>query len=228
MRTASRSARLRWIHPPQQERSRDKMGRMLEATEALLDQKNFDELTIAQIAKKARVSVGLFYTRFDNKDALLSALYEKHVLELRATTSRMFDPKRWSTVSVTRFIEELVAFMVRFHRKKRGLLRALVLRHHSRPGRRYEDPAERAKTAIAAVGRFLATRSDEIPHPDPRLAGSLGFLFVLGALREKILFSEGVARALRISDKRLAKELTTAFLGYLGLPKQLPEMRRCS
>ena len=220
------SERMRWIRPPQQKRSRDKLDRMLDAAEALLDKKNFDEVTIAQIAKKARVSVGLFYTRFDDKDALLSAMYEQHMVELRATTAKMFDPERWSAVSVTQFIEELVAFMVRFHRRKRGLLRALVLRHHSHPGRRYEDPAERTKTAIASVGRFLATRADEIRHSDPRLAGSLGFLFVLGALREKILFSEGAASALRISDKRLAKELTTAFLGYLGLSKQHSEDQR--
>jgi len=193
---------------------------MLEAAKALLDEKNFDELTIAQIAKKARVSVGLFYSRFDDKDALLSALYEKHMLELRATTTKMFDPKKWSSIPVSQFIEELVAFMVRYHRKNRGLLRALVLRHHTHPGKRYEDPAERSKTAIASVGKLLAARADEIRHPDPRLAGSLGFLFVLGAIREKILFGGGVATALRISDKRMAKELTTAFLGYLGLSKQ--------
>lgn len=223
MKTNSPPGRLRWIRAPQQARSRDKLDRILVAAEALLDEKHFDEVTVAQIAKRARVSVGLFYTRFDDKDALLSALYEKHLLELHDTTAKMLDPERWSGVSVTEFIEAFVAFMVRFHRKHRGLLRALVLRHHAHPGQRYEDPSERTKTTIARVGRFLATRANEIGHPDARLAGSLGFLFVLGALREKILFSDGVASALRISDKRLGKELTSAFLAYLGLAKQLPE-----
>ena len=220
------SEHLRWIRPPQQKRSRDKLGRMLNAAESLLDDKNFDELTISQIARKARVSVGLFYTRFENKDALLSALYEKHMVELRATTSEMLDPTRWTDVPVEQFIEELVAFMVRFHRSKRGLLHALVLRHHSRPGGRYEDPVERAKSAVASVGRFLATRADEIPHPNPRVAGSLGFLFVLGALREKILFGDGVASVLRISDRRLAAELTMAFRSYLGLPSKRTEEKQ--
>ena len=220
------SERIRWVRPPQQRRSRDKLRRLLDAAVTLLDEKSFDELTIAQITRKARVSTGLFYTRFGNKGALLSALYDRHLVELRETTASMLDPKRWTGTSVAQFVKELVAFMVRFHRKNRGLLRALVLRHHAHPGKRYEDPTERTKTAIAGVGRFLATRADEIPHPDAGIAGSLGFLFVLGTLREKILFGEGVASALRISDKRLTAELTQAFLAYLGLPRNALETDR--
>ena len=98
------SQRMRWVRQPQQKRSRDKLDRMLDAAEGLLDDKNFDELTIVQIAKKARVSAGLIYTRFDDKDAILSALYDRHLLELRETIVRMFDPKRWSDASVEEFV----------------------------------------------------------------------------------------------------------------------------
>ncbi len=211
-------ARMRWVRPPRQARSRDKLARMLDAAGTLLEETTFEKLTMAQIAKRAGVSVGLLYTRFRGKDSVLAALYDQHLRELRETIDTVLDPARWKNVPIPQFVEELVSFTVRFHRAHRGLLRSLVVYGRARRTSQYDDPAERARTAIAGVGRLLASRAPDVPHPEPRLAGSLGYLFVVGAVREKILFAEGPARALAISDRQLAAELTRAFLAYLGWP----------
>lgn len=211
---------LRGVRPPRQARSRDKLQRMLDAAEELLDEATFETLTMAQIAKRAGVSVGLLYTRFSSKEAILTALFERYLKGLQAATTAMLTPERWSGTSVSEFVKELVSYTVRFHRANRGFLRSLIMHRHDLLKEHYDDPAARARSEVASVGQFLTARAKEIPHPQPRLAGSLGYLFIVGAVREKVLFSEGVSRVVTVNDRRLAAELTRAFLGYLGLANQ--------
>lgn len=207
---------LRWIKEPRQHRSRQKLHRILDATERLLERRAFDDISVAEIMTEAGASTGLFYTRFANKDALLNALYERHMRELHATGSQMLDPRRWADAPLEVFVRAFIAFAVRLHREKRGLLRTLVLRSHARPDGRYRDAEERNRSTLMRVARIVAAKKNEVRHANPRLAGALGYLMVLGALREKILFGEGVASAMRISDRRLTDELTEAYLAYLG------------
>lgn len=198
---------------------------MLDAAEGLLADRSFEELTIADVVRHGKSSVGAFYTRFSNKDALLDALYERHQRQAIATMEQHLAPERWESASVEQIIEQIVGFTVRFHRAHRGLLRALVLRGYMKPDWRYETPKMRNKLGIASVGALLATRRGEIAHPNAKLAGSLGLLFVLAVLREKMLFGDSTASALRISDRRLEEELVRAYLAYLGVPQRKPQRK---
>jgi len=150
----------------------------------------------------------------DATEALLDAVYERHQQQAVLTIEQLMDPSRWKDVSLERVLEELVRFVVRLYRERTGLMRTLVLRGHARPDRRYRDPAQRNRLAIAGVGKLFAARRSEVGHPNPSLAGSLGLLMVLGAAREKILFSESTSRAITLSDAQLIRELTRAFVGY--------------
>ena len=66
------------VHPPQQERSRRTLRRILSATERLLLKRPFEDIGVQEIVRAARTSVGSFYARFDDKAALLTALYERY------------------------------------------------------------------------------------------------------------------------------------------------------
>ena len=70
---------LRWIRPPQQARSQETLERLLDAAETLVAEKGFDDTPVAEVARRAGSSVGAFYTRFPDKDALLHALYVTRV-----------------------------------------------------------------------------------------------------------------------------------------------------
>lgn len=210
--------KLRWIKQPSQDRSRQKLERILDAVEALLEKRSFDNITVADIMKRAGASVGVFYTRFADKEALLAALEQRHLEELSVTGERMLDPDAWAGESLESFTRALVSFAVRFHRRRRGLLRALVLRSHAGAGPCYADAESWHNTTLARVAAIVASKRSEVSHRDPRLAGSLAYLMMLGVLREKILFGDGVAGAVRCSDRRLAEELTNALLAYLQRP----------
>jgi len=59
---------------PRQQRGRDTVDALLEATALLLDEVGYEALTTKEIAARARVSIGSFYQFFENKDAALDEL----------------------------------------------------------------------------------------------------------------------------------------------------------
>ena len=74
------------FRPPQQTRSQETLDRILNAAERVLEEKSFTEATLAEIMERAGVTVGAFYRRFPDKDALLHLLDERffHEMQQRA------------------------------------------------------------------------------------------------------------------------------------------------
>jgi hypothetical protein len=97
-------------------------------------------------------------------------------------------------------------------------LRALSLYARSRPQPRFAGHAAALNRHVHRKLRvLLLERRREIAHPDPEKAVSFGLLFVDGATREAILFGEAARLPGRPSDAALARELTAAWLAYLGV-----------
>ncbi len=67
---------------PQQSRSERTLERILDACDLLLTEKNFDQISMQQIASRAKVSVGNLYNRFDDKEALVNYVVERYQLRL--------------------------------------------------------------------------------------------------------------------------------------------------
>jgi len=61
-------------HPAKQERSRQTLRRLLDATSTLLQNKSFDDISITEIVESADSSVGAFYARFKDKEGILEQL----------------------------------------------------------------------------------------------------------------------------------------------------------
>src|SRR5438552_1394828 len=99
----------RFFRPPQQVRSRETLDRILDAAEQVLDEKAFGEATLAEIMERAGVTVGAFYRRFPDKDALLHHLDERFFNELHRRADLVLDPARWPGASVCDLIGEFSA-----------------------------------------------------------------------------------------------------------------------
>ena len=67
---------------PSQERSRATVDTILDATARVLIHAGFDGLTTNAVATKAGVSIGSLYQYFPNKEAMVSALIERHMNEM--------------------------------------------------------------------------------------------------------------------------------------------------
>jgi AcrR family transcriptional regulator len=62
------------LRTPQQQRSREKVARILAATARLLEDRPYDEVGTKLIAAEAGVSIGVLYRFFPDKHAIVSAL----------------------------------------------------------------------------------------------------------------------------------------------------------
>src|SRR5947209_5706863 len=88
------------IREPKQARSRQTFDRLLDATEALLREKEFAAITIAEIVQRAGASTGAFYARFPAKEALLPALYDRLTQKVRENRQIARDPRTWGERSL--------------------------------------------------------------------------------------------------------------------------------
>jgi hypothetical protein len=62
----------------------------------------------------------------------------------------------------------------------------------------------------------LLPRRDQIGHPDPERAIELGFMMVIGALRELVVFGE-IWPAPPAADAALVDEVARMYRAYLGI-----------
>ncbi len=208
----------RWVRGPRQDRSRRSLDRILDAAERLLETRSFSDLTVADVVREARSSVGVFYSRFPDKDALLHTLDERFADEVVMTVERHFsDPAAWTSVPLAEIVRSLIAVLVEAHRRKRGTLRAIVLQVRLRPDESFRRTEDRMHSVLPEVDRVLLSKRREIRHPRPETAVRWAVYMAFNTLRDKILFeSTGPADVIAMSDEAVIRELTRAVLGYLG------------
>jgi AcrR family transcriptional regulator len=210
-------SQLRWVRPPQQARSQETLDRLLDAAEALVAEKGFEDTSVAEVARRAGSSVGAFYNRFADKDRLLFALYERYLEQAFATADDALDPKRWEGAGISEVLASVVRFLVQVYREQRGLIRAFVLRNHTDHEFRAREEQLSAYVGTKLSGLLLARRR-QITHPEPEAAAAFGLTLIFNTIESAVLFGETRSNARTYSDDELSAELTRAYLAYLGVP----------
>lgn len=203
------------IRPPQQARSQETLDRLLDAADAVLAEKSFSEATLAEIVERAGLTVGAFYRRFPDKDALLHHFDDIFFAELEATVETLLAPERWAGASAADIIITMTAEATALYRTRRGLLRSLFLR--ARGDKVIQESARRVNARfIAALETLLLPRRAELSHPDLPRAIGVGFTMLVGALRETIVFGEVWPGGGPGDDPRLERDLARLYLCFLG------------
>jgi AcrR family transcriptional regulator len=203
-----------WVRPPRQARSHLTLGRLLDAAESLLQEKSWEEASVAEIARRAGSSVGAFYTRFKDKDALLAELHERFIEEAMATADGAMAETRWEGASIVEIVRELVAFQMRIHEERRGLLHAIALRAIS--SAEYQARGMRlGKHLEELFTKLVVARRREILHPVPVVAAAFSGRLINGVMMQRLLFP--AAAYFETPNVSLVEELTHAALAYLGV-----------
>jgi AcrR family transcriptional regulator len=206
------------FRPPQQTRSQETLDRILDAAESVLEEKSFTEATLAEIMERAGVTVGAFYRRFPDKDALLHLLDERFFDELRERGEELLDPTHWRGASASEIIGEFARTAVEVYAAKRGVARSVFLRARVDPviqasGRQVNAHyIERLRCLLLEPGR-----RSEITHPNPERAIALGFMMFFGALRETTVFGEVWPEHRALVGDDLGSEMARLYLSYLGV-----------
>ncbi|MEP6493984.1 MAG: helix-turn-helix domain-containing protein [bacterium] len=204
------------FRPPQQHRSQETLDRILDAAERVLDAKSFSEATLVEIMERAGMTMGAFYRRFPDKDALLHLMDERFFAELYVRGDSVLEPTRWAGLPISDILREFTREAVLVYRERRGLLRSLFLRARIDPV--IQESARLINAhLIDRLVLLLLPRVAEIKHPDPRRAIELGYVVLVGAIREATLFGEVWPSPNAVDGIDLTEELARLYLGYLGV-----------
>jgi len=192
----------------------------------LLEERSFEEIGVQQIVRGARTSVGSFYARFEDKSALLSALYERYDADLDARIALWRANRPAPEPGLVGACAWVAGYLVDSFSGRRNLLRALALHVRQRPEVAGGETSRRRAEQHAFLLEALVRHRDAIRDADPEQAARTAIFLAASACRERILFDETPhARAAKQSRGRLASDLARMMAGYLLCP-ELPVRSR--
>ncbi|WP_334164251.1 TetR/AcrR family transcriptional regulator [Phenylobacterium sp.] len=202
-----------WALPAHQTRSRDQRDRLLRAGERVFAQKGFWEAHVTDIAKAADCSVGSFYRRFKDKEALFFALQEYMHERAHENIQRFFDDPGCLQEPFPDLFERLMGNTIRAIRGIAGYYRALYemsLRGHAVwPKMRELEEYQGARIAELALRRGVSRA-----RPDLAMAAQFITRVVNGQIISVILYGAG---PFAFDDPRFRRELARLCVDYLDL-----------
>lgn len=207
----------RLIHrEPRQQRSQDLLARLIDATRDLLDEKDFERISIADIAKRAGVSVGVLYTRFPTKDHLLVHLASAFADETGALMQRKFADDRIADLTLTALAELYFTTVAQSFARHRRLLRSVTLLVRTTEHAELRPIVQRFNLAVHRRFAECALQQRRfIRHDDAEGAVNFAILAASAALREMVLYEEPVSNLARGRAVKAARECARLFTTYL-------------
>jgi len=206
--------------PARQKRSRATAERIVAAAVELVGSKPFGDLSVAEIAAQAGVSVGGFYARFPSKDALLQYLQGTVIDGVLERARVELSPAATAELTAATIIERYIVMAVETFREHRRILQQVSLR-----SRTSSDPAFREQVLALNVELHdlfrarLYERLATFGHADPKPAIDIALTSVSAAMREYVLFNELRPQFESVDDARLIRELTDLFCAYLRIER---------
>ena len=189
---------------------------LLEAGRRLLNERDFEALSIAELAAANRLSVGSFYGRFRDKAAYYALLQELVIEEWRAIARRRFDAARLRGLGGAEIVARLARHIVSIFRRDRGFIRGALKHASTHPGA--WTPLKRAGAAFAGVAaERLAPRLTRLRRAARAARVRFAMQVLYGTLVNAVLNDPG---PLPLDDRRLEAELTRVLQAYLGLARR--------
>lgn len=206
--------RVQWAegHPPdgvlpvKQERGSRTRDKLLAAGLQLITSRDFDSMSVAEIAQAAGCSVGAFYQRFRDKDAFFGALVVHYVSEAKATTLGIYasEPEGDKVAAV------VGATTGRF-RRYTGLVRTAVHRRIDNP-QIWEPIRLHGHFAADRFIDWLASRAGRALTAEETLSVRFAFQVLLGTLNNAVVNQPG---PLELNDDEFQRQLERAFRAVL-------------
>jgi len=203
------------IIPANQARSREAQARLMKAGEAVFAQKGYDEAHVSDIAAAASCSIGSFYRRFRDKEALFKALHGQFAARTRDNFDRFFAMPQWEGTPTAEVLGTLVENTARVIQRHPGFFRALYQRLLAGAGPSYAPALMAADTYSGRkLADFLRARGEGLTEGLDE-ACVLGLRTVEAALIQRALHSADPAEdAPAFATSALSRMLTL----FLGVP----------
>ena len=206
---------------PRQRRSHDLLERLIETSRALLDEKDFEQISIAELAKRAGVSVGVLYTRFPTKDHLLVHLASAFGDDTSALMRQKFADARVVGLSLAELAELYFTAGAQAFARHRRLLRSVTLLVRTTEHAELRPIVQRFNAAVhQRFAECVLQHRRAINHGDPEAAVNFAILAASATLREMVLYEEPVSNLARGRATKAGRECARLFATYLTCAAQ--------
>jgi AcrR family transcriptional regulator len=209
-----------FYQPPKQARSHESLRRLLEAAESVFDKYGLEGATLERIAREAGLSPASVYRRFRDKDDLVRAVFSRASEIQGQEIAKNGDLEQVCKIGIRDFTSHWIGGMLKGYSTRTGLIRAAMMYAQQHPCEAIVRQQKKweIQNFEKIVQMFLLWR-DEIRHPNPEHAVIYGMMMVESTVRE--LFLANMAQTFEsyvpVSHDHLQKELSRAFLRYLGV-----------
>lgn len=184
--------------PANQARSREAQARLMKAGEGVFAKKGYDEAHVGDIAAAAQCSIGSFYRRFRDKEALFRALHLQFAYRIERNMERFLSRPERAEQPVYEVLEVLVRNTAQVIERHPGFFRALFQRMLAGAGHIYVPALWAADTASGhRLAAFLRSRREVAVEPlavPLEEACALGLRSIEAILVQRVLRREMVSQ----------------------------------
>lgn len=209
---------------PKQARAIRTRAKLMSALERLLRTHEFENISVQDIAREAKVAVGSVYSHFRDKNAFLEALltYWQDQVEAQLEISEAQDTKaafeaigslRASLFEATKSVHTQI-------RENGHILRAVHTYARLHPDTENEDWQSLVVRSFGTITELFDVYQDEITLKDRDLATRmLGVFFNTIFIRAALMPQDTLLEVAGIDDETMIAEVTDMAYGYLTLKR---------
>jgi AcrR family transcriptional regulator len=219
------------VYAPRQARSRQTLERVLDVFVALLAKKPFEEITMAELARRSKIAVTSIYARFENKQALVLAAHERHREEMISAIDKLLDPAAWRGAPLEVIIREVLSRVIVDRRSRLPLLRAALLVNDREV---YQRAAQISRHVSERMAILLAPHLDWMPADERDRRIDFALRSATSVLQQRLVFGDIEPARFHLSELELGERLADQFIATLtatrgvtnGLPRKSGRSKR--
>ncbi|MFW2387538.1 MAG: TetR/AcrR family transcriptional regulator [Polyangiales bacterium] len=192
---------------PSQERSRDRVERILDATASLLEDTSADKITTAAIAEKASVPIGSVYQYFPNKLAVLAELARRVMEQVDLETASLI-AEDFGVLPWDQAIDRAIDATMQGYASQPGYLQLLL---SIRPTPEFRAITDESNERVAAMLAFHPALQSVIPANRIQLV-TRAAIQAANSLQDWALSEDDPE-----TRNRIIAEMKTLLKGYLSV-----------
>lgn len=210
--------------PPKQPRALRTRRKLIEALERLLRSREFEMISVQDIAREAGVAVGSVYSHFKDKTAFLEAMLvfwrEQVEAQLELAEAQDSGAALAAMGSLRTALFEAVKSVHAQTLENGHVLRAVHTYARLHPEIGDDDWQSLVVRSFEPIGALFVAYRDEITLTDSDLGTSmLGFFFNTIFIRSALMPQDTLLEAAKLDDDTLIREATDMIYAYLTLPR---------
>lgn len=216
-----------WVREPQQDRGAKTKARILDAAVHILQESSLAGLTVTNVAKRSKTSIGSIYHLFKDKQSIVHAVVDRMSHELSATAKEGLEPSRWEGVTLEDILAGYLIWSIKFHRKYGGVIQAqrvLAIQDEAIAS----ELRKTHKQNERLMRKLILPRLERTSNSNPQLACriTIDTLRACVAQRATLYPPNSKAAPSKKSDMEWIEEIVKMISSYLSLAAPIPTRQR--